>query len=201
MIVFKSPFPRDITPWGVSRFLLFWLKEDDERIEKLGDFLAFGEGGRSQVFDDKSSFTLYEFNEILDNRNQHETKFYKALQYINSKIKKIDYVKVHSYDTWNGDETLIDIIYPVLMMYKKEMNGSPNVDDDDVPDYLKSNAVSFEHDTLVHQKWEYVVNEMLFAFNPKNNELYHDYEMDKDSVKRMENGRILFGKYMNSLWT
>ena len=42
---------------------------------------------------------------------------------------------------------------------------------------------------------------MLFAFDPKNNDLYGDDSLDKETIKRMENGRILFGKYMTSLWT
>lgn len=200
MIVFKSPFPRDITPWKISNYILFWLNEDDDRVDKLGDYIAFGKGGKNSLFKGKTNFTLDEFNEILDNRNQYETPFYKLLQKINGCINKIDYVKVHEYDVWNGDETLIDIIYPILVMYKANNNGSPNVDDVDVPDLLKS-YTTFDKDELVHEKWNYVVDEMLFAFDPKNNDLYGDDSLDKETIKRMENGRMLFGKYMTSLWT
>lgn len=177
MIVFKSPFPREITPWNISGFILFWLPDEDERVEKLGDFLAFG-------------------NNVSDRNN---TLFYNLLRKINNSVSKIDYVKVHGYDLWNGDETLIDIIYPILLEYKNQMNGSPNVDDEDVPDELKSYK-SFKDDDKVHEKWSYVVDEMIFAFDPKNND-YMDSLPDKELNKRLENGRMLFGKYLTSLWT
>lgn len=199
MIVFKSPFPRDITPWNISRVILFWLPEEDAKIKKLGDFLAFGKSGSECIFSGYDSISYEEMVTRIENSDNNNTVFYKLLQKINNRINKIDYVKIHEYDVWNGDETLIDIIYPILLMYKKHSNGSPNVDDEDVPDTLKSHS-SFENDENVHEKWSYVVDEMIFALDPKNND-HMDIKPNSELSKRLENGRMLFGKYMNSLWT
>ena len=91
---------------------------------------------------------------------------------------KIDYVKIDRWDTWSMDHTLADIILPMLKQLKADKHGSPNVADEDVPMELQSwtSPAKDEYDVDGHHfaRWDYVLNEMIFAFECKN-----DDEWDK----------------------
>ena len=53
---------------------------------------------------------------------------------------KIEYVKIDHYDTWSMDHTLSHIVLPMLKQLKKDKHGSPLVDDEDVPEELRSTS-------------------------------------------------------------
>jgi len=81
----------------------------------------------------------------------------------------INHVKIDRWDTWSMDHTLSQIILPMLKQLNKEKHGAPYVDDDDVPDELKSiNAEPKENewdtDSNHFKRWDYVMNEMIWAF-------------------------------------
>jgi len=89
-------------------------------------------------------------------------------KYFNWKSRKIK-IHIDNYDIWSADHTLALIIHPTLLKLQEVKHGSPNVDDDDVPDELKSTAAppkEFEHDTddNHHKRWDWVLNEMIWAF-------------------------------------
>jgi hypothetical protein len=116
-------------------------------------------------------------------------------------------IRVDDYDLWNADNTLAIVIVEVLRRYRADYHGSPNVDNDDVPDELKMSAeqlVQFhetgETDSSFHKRWEYVVDEMIFAMDFIANAESH-YAKDEEDEKRIANGLRLFGKYMRALWT
>jgi hypothetical protein len=48
---------------------------------------------------------------------------------------KIDYVKVDYWDTWSMDDSLAQIILPLLRQLHDKNHGAPFVDDEDVPDH------------------------------------------------------------------
>lgn len=88
-------------------------------------------------------------------------------------------ITIHKWDTWNMDHTLALIILPMLKQLKDEKHGAPNVDDDDVPDHLKSTSAPpkvNEWDTDDHhfRRWDYVMNEMIFAFENKVDDSWED---------------------------
>lgn len=85
----------------------------------------------------------------------------KILRHRKRKIKvRIDYS-----DVWNADHTLALIIHPVLVKLKETKHGSPYVDPEDVPEIGKGEETDFGHsDTKVHERWEWVLNEMIWAF-------------------------------------
>lgn len=88
---------------------------------------------------------------------------------------RINYVKIDPYDTWSMDHTLAPIILPMLKQLQKSKQGAPWVDDEDVPDYLKSmNAPRVEYagetDDNFFLRWDWVLNEEIFAFESKNND-------------------------------
>lgn len=147
-------------------------------------------------------------------------------------------VKVHidKYDAWNADSTLAYIILPVLKELSKDKQGSPNVDDDDVPDNLKSTSCpppkeKYNTDDNWHLRWDYVLGEMIWAFEQYNEDWESQYwikepvmgegvkmengatritwevegEIDWEGrnahSKRISNGFRLFGKYYENLWS
>lgn len=121
-------------------------------------------------------------------------------------------VKIDGYDVWNADHTLALIIHPLLVKVKESKPGAPFVHDEDVPDHLKaSNATSekidlFDTDEFWHQRWEYVIDEMIWAFAQiidDNEEPNYDGTKGKwiEYDNRCQNGYRLFGKYLRALWT
>jgi hypothetical protein len=127
------------------------------------------------------------------------------------KNRKIS-VHIDPYDTWNMDTTLAHIIHPMLIQLKNTKHGSPYVDDEDVPDHIRSSNASpkkneWDTDDFLHDRWAWVLDEMIFAFDHAKNDDWKDqyyetknYEELCDIEKRIENGFRLFGKYYSGLW-
>ena len=81
-------------------------------------------------------------------------------------------VRIDDYDVWNMDTTLAHIIVPMLKKIKEDKHGAPYVDDEDVPDELKSTAAlpkenDYDTDSNHFKRWDWVVDEMLWAFEQK----------------------------------
>ena len=84
--------------------------------------------------------------------------------------QKID-VRIDDWDTWNMDVTLAHIILPMLLQLKEQKHGAPNVDYNDVPDYLKPTQGEIEAykkdgttDDRFFERWDYVLGCMIFSF-------------------------------------
>jgi hypothetical protein len=92
---------------------------------------------------------------------------------------KIEYVKIDRYDTWSMDHTLAHIILPMLKQLKKDKHGSPSVDDEDVPEELRSTAApakenEWDTDENWFKRWDWVMDEMIFAFECKMDDSWED---------------------------
>lgn len=118
-----------------------------------------------------------------------------------------DKVVIHNYDLWNLDYSLAHIILPSLKLLKINKGGAPFVDDNDVPDKIKSIKDpdyvpdEFYVDIFFQDRWDYVIDEMIFAFDSIVN-CEVDYELDNETFQnRVNNGLRLFGKYYQNLWT
>jgi hypothetical protein len=90
------------------------------------------------------------------------------------KIVKIDY-----WDTWSMDHTLSPIILPMLKQLKEKKHGAPNVDDEDVPEHLRSTAApakenEWDTDENWFKRWDWVMDEMIFAFECKVDDSWED---------------------------
>ena len=142
-------------------------------------------------------------------------------------------VKVHidRWDTWSMDHTLAPIILPMLVQLKETKHGAPHVDLEDVPKELhgkkltKKQKEQGEVDDKHFERWDWVLNEMIWAFEQKcrdhwEEDYYGQYiegEGEGDGIlgghfewtddegrqkhqERMSNGFRLFGKYFESLW-
>ena len=103
-----------------------------------------------------------------------------AIQWVWDKIdRKINYVKIDRWDTWSMDHTLAHIILPMLKQLHANKHGAPNVDDEDVPDNLKSTSAppkenEWDTDDNHFKRWDYVLDEMIFAFEHKVDDSWED---------------------------
>lgn len=124
-------------------------------------------------------------------------------------------VSIDPWDTWSMDYTLAHIILPMLKQLKATKHGAPNVDMNDVPENLRINDVesraywdSGETDENFFKRWDWVLDEMIYAFDCKANkdEVYmrFDIKTERDAMdkehERISNGFKLFGKYYENLW-
>ena len=81
-------------------------------------------------------------------------------------------VRIDRWDTWSMDHTLAPIILPMLVQLKKTKHGSPWVDDEDVPEELRSTSAppkenEYDTDDFHHARWDWVLDEMIWAFEQK----------------------------------
>lgn len=110
-------------------------------------------------------------------------------------------VRIDEYDVWSMDDTLAHIISPMLNKLKEHKHGSAYIDNEDVPPELQHPVTDDpDHDSLIEKRWNYVLGEMIWAFERKAKCDYsydHDYQQRQ---KRMTNGFRLFGKYYEALW-
>ena len=93
----------------------------------------------------------------------------KFLDFVHPQVR---YVKIDRWDTWSMDHTLADIILPMLKQLKETQHGAGYVDDDDVPEELKSTSAppkenDYDTDGNHFKRWDYVLDEMIFAFEHK----------------------------------
>ena len=158
-----------------------------------------------------------------------ETWVGDVLQWMHTKKKRTVIVKLDRYDTWAMDHTLSLIILPMLKQLKATQHGSPNVDDADVPKALQSNSClpkenSWDIDDNHFKRWDWVMDEMIWAFGEMVDEnstdkFYDHTAVDKkagleeqiNKIKidyagievheaRMKKAFMLFGKYYRGLW-
>ena len=84
----------------------------------------------------------------------------------------INVVKIDYWDTWSMDHTLADIVLPMLKQLKATKQGAPFVDDEDVPEHLRSTAAppkenEYDVDANHFLRWDWALDEMIFAFECK----------------------------------
>ena len=95
---------------------------------------------------------------------------------------RIEYVKIDRWDTWNMDSTLSPIILPMLKQLRKDKHGAPNTDDEDVPANLRSTTKSaqkakensWDSDGNHFARWDWIMDEMIWAFEQLNMDDWED---------------------------
>ena len=125
-------------------------------------------------------------------------------------------VHIDKWDTWSMDYTLAHIVLPMLCQLKETKHGAPAVDLEDVPEELRpTNTEEWqklykevgETDDKFFKRWDWVLDEMIYAFDCKANkdDVYMRFDInDRDGMEkeqdRISNGFRLFGKYYENLW-
>jgi len=108
------------------------------------------------------------------------TPISRAIQWVWDRVdRKIDYVKIDRWDTWSMDHTLGQIALPMLRQLKRDKHGAPLVDDEDVPEHLRSTAAppkenEYDTDDNHFLRWDWVMDEMIFAFEHRLDDSWED---------------------------
>lgn len=150
-------------------------------------------------------------------------------RYPKKDISRTVKIVIDPYDTWNMDHTLALIIVPMLKQLKATKHGSPFVDDEYVPEHLRSTAAppkenEWDVDDNHFKRWDYVLDEMIWAMEQivdfgGNDKFYDHSEVNEEADlmeqiaqikcdyvaldahnKRIANGTKLFGIFFQSLW-
>lgn len=143
-----------IGPYQIAERLMFWKDKSDDAVHNFGTWLA--------VKSDESPSLLS-----------------KLCEWVHSKKKRKIKVKLDRWDTWNADDTLAIIILPLLKQLKEQKQGSPFVDDEDVPEHLRSTVVPakvnvWDTDANFHKRWEWLIDELIWTFE----QLQPDYDWE-----------------------
>lgn len=136
-------------------------------------------------------------------------------------------IEVHPWDTWGMDQTLSLIIVPMLKQLKESKHGAPYVNDEDVPEELRSTSAKpkendWDTDEFHFKRWDYVIEEMQWGFQQiaegGNEGQFYDHSVDftdayrrfaklkvnheglQEHQGRIRNATRLFGVYFQNLW-
>ena len=144
------------------------------------------------------------WNSFIDRHEYLNDWFCKIF---NWRQEQIRYVKIDEYDTWGFDSTLALIIAPGLKQLKATKHGAPLVDDEDVPEEIRSTSAKpkenyYDVDEFHFDRWDYVLDEMIFAFDALNTDWesqFHSGSPDFEFIALDENHEELSkgekGKY------
>jgi hypothetical protein len=120
-----------------------------------------------------------------------DTWVYDFLEWVSSKRKRTIIVKIDNYDTWSMDHTLSHIVVPMLKQLKETTHGSALVDDEDVPEHLRSTAPGardgceeWDSDKFLHARWEWAMGEMIWAHEQQLDDEAHDRFFDHSAVDK-----------------
>lgn len=138
-------------PYQIAEKIMFWVPRKRDRY------------GFPRTAD-----SVHNFGKWLSN-----TWLNDVCQWVHNRKHRTVRVHVDDYDVWGADSTLAYIIHPVLIRLKEQKHGSPDVDDEDVPEHLRSTAApptenNWDTDENHHKRWEWVLDEMIWAFGQVN---------------------------------
>jgi len=164
MKIYIGPYTNWIGPYQIAEMLCFWVKKvpDEYDYKRHPDW-------------------VHDFGKWLaEDKNGNDTWLTKLCQKIESYKKRKIKIRIDKYDTWSMDHTLAHIVLPMLKQLRDTKHGSPMVDIEDVPERLRGTTtedwdsqrtfdfydenVPTENVADTHVRWEWVLNEMIFAF-------------------------------------
>ena len=180
MKVVIGPYKNWIGPYQIADALCFWAKpvKDECGFESKPDW-------------------VHDFGTWLsEDKHGNDSWLLKLCQWIDSKRQRQVYVRIDKYDTWSMDHTLAFIVLPMLKQLKATKHGAPSVDDEDVPEPLRSTAPGardrceedWDHDEHFFTRWDYVLDEMIWAFEQQadgaDDQFYdHGQRVNTDSLE------------------
>jgi len=143
-----------ISPYTILKKVCFWEKDDD-------------------VFYNLEDKPNHKYDKWIHRLDPICMAIQKVLNFIHPRI---EYVKIDRYDTWSMDHTLAYIILPMLKQLRDSKHGAPYVDDEDVPRELWSiysfPKEEYDVDGNHFKRWDWVLDEMIFAFEHKNDDTW-----------------------------
>lgn len=202
-----GPYTNWFGPYQLAELLCFWVKEvpgeygiksKPDWVHNFGEWLAYGSVEPEPKVGEVSSWSR-------DHRES--TLLNKFLTWVESKKKRKLEVRIDKWDTWSMDSTLAHIILPMLKQLKETQHGCAMVDAEDVPENLRVTErqewdaqmdlfdMPIESEvSLTEERWNYVMGEMIFAFECKLDDSWEDKfqsgEIDMQ-WKKLEGGMSL----------
>ena len=167
-----GPYVNWIGPYQLAEKLCFWAREEKDEfgfpqkpdwVHDFGEWLAHG-----SIEPDPKVGEVRPFME-----ERPVTWLYRFLSWIHSKQKRVIKVQIDPWDTWSMDHTLAHIVLPMLRQLKAKAHGAPYVDLADVPRELhgkkltKKQRLNGDIDDKHFERWTWVLDEMIFAFESK----------------------------------
>ena len=192
-----GPYTNWYGPYQLAETLCFWAKKEKDEygiprnpewVHRFGEFLAHGDVEPEPAVGEVTSW----------DRDRPTTWIYKFLLWIESKKKRKIEIRIDRWDTWSMDDTLAHIILPMLKQLKATKHGAPQVDIDDVPKHLKPTKKALAAynkdgttDEQFFDRWDWVLDEMIFAFDSKVNDGWEEqFETGESDIqwKTLEGG-------------
>ena len=162
------------SPYTLINWLFFWT--------------AWSKCGRHKGIWDESK-PYHEAPDWVDKLADFLTPVSTVIQWVLDRVHpRVEYVKLDRWDTWNMDHTLGLIALPMLKQLRATKHGAPCVDDEDVPEHLRSTAApakknEYDTDGNHFKRWDYILDEMIFAF---------EHEVDDSWEEKFSEGEIDF---------
>ena len=190
-----GPYKNWYGPYQLAETLCFWakpveiehgIKDKPEWVHKFGEFLAHG-----------SVWPEPQPNDIIKWAERPTTWLYKIMSWVHSKQKRTVKVHIDRWDTWSMDDTLAHIVLPMLKQLKETKHGAPFVDPNECPPELKPKKQTKkqkdngETDSTHFERWDWVLDEMIFAFDSKVNDDWEEqFESGESDLqwKKLEDG-------------
>ena len=157
------------TCYDIAKALCFWatpapdecgMNSEPDWVHDFGEWLTYGNVEPEPAVGEV-------FSMINDDRKL--TWFARLLYWLQGDRGRTVKIQIDAWDTWSMDHTLAMIIVPMLKQLKEKTHGAPFVDDEDVPEELKSTSApakenDWDTDDNHFKRWNYVLDEMIWAF-------------------------------------
>jgi hypothetical protein len=169
MKVIIGKYKNWVGPYQIAEFLLeplTWFKP--KRKNKLQQAL--------NEHQEPHDALCHKFGEWLATRKDgSDTYLTKICLWIESKKKRKVKIQIDPWDTWSMDATLSMLILPMLKQLNVTKHGAPHVEDKDVPKELRSTSApskenEWDIDENHFKRWEWVMSEMIWAFEQLNDD-------------------------------
>ena len=165
-----------ISPYTILDYMFFWT--DWSKCSRNKSLASTLENEARVLAGEKSTYV--EHPEWVEAWSDRLVPISRAIQWVLDRVHpEVKYVKIDRYDTWSMDHTLAHITLPMLKQLKATKHGSPFVDDEDVPDHLKSTSAppkenEWDTDGNHFKRWDWALDEMIFAFECKLDDSWQD---------------------------
>ena len=153
MKVKLGPYRDWVGPYQIADMVFFWLEK-------------YPLGNKDQRWD-------YRLHDRFGNWLA-ETWVADVCQWIHDRRRRTVKVKIDSYDVWSVDHTMALIILPLLKQLKIQKQGYGWIDDEDVPEHIRSTAPgaregidpthTHEWDHYAQDRYEWVLTELIWTF-------------------------------------
>ena len=157
MKVYLGPHTSWIGPYQIAEMLCFWVRKvpDEHGIMSKPDW-------------------VHDFGTWLaEDQNGNDSWLCKFCNWVQEHKKRRVWVKIDNYDVWGMDHTLALIIHPMLLRLKTQKHGYGWIDDDDVPESIRStapgargpNSSTHGWDDFAENRYNWMLEELIWTFS------------------------------------